>query len=279
MKPIFTLEDGTQVLETTGDADAIQYGGGVLYRSPGDVVAWDFWEAPEKNFLVYTADASGDVLGRHGGVDLQELVLCGAGEVTKKEILRLSKSEDPRERLQLLALIRGGFGASEIDPEGPAEVTKFHLVTRWGFLFGMERGEVHEVSEEDYMVREYGDRWECGRIDGHCLGRYVRYEDALSAVADNMKKVDLFTNLFHEHSPGKIEFVQWEPEDHIGGGTIVRGKIRTAQWKVAMRQYKPGRNTRRRKRLATSIRRGESMRVKQRNRVEQARKIRDVLSR
>ena len=278
MKPIFTLEDGTQVLETTGDADAIQHGGGVLYRSPGDAVAWDFWDAPEKNFLVYRADASRNVLERHEAVDLQELVLCGAGEVTEKEILRLSKSADPRARLQVLALIRGGYGASELDLEGPAEMTKFSLVSRWGFLFGMERDEVHEVSQEDYMVRGYGDRWECGRIDGHCLGRYVRYEDALAAVADNMKKVELFTNLFHEHSPGKIEFVQWEPEDHIGSGTIVRGKIRTAQWKIAMRQYKPGRNTRRRKRLATSIRRGESMRVKQRNRVERARKIRDHLA-
>jgi len=278
MKPILTLEDGTQVLETTGDADALQYGGGVLYRSPGDGVAWDFWEAPEKNFLVYSADASKDILERHEVVDLHELVLYGAGEVTEKEILRLSKSEDPRARLQVLALIYGGYGASELDPRGPVEMTKFNLVMKWGFLFGMEKEGVEEVSQEDYMIRECGKRWECGRIDGHCLGRYVRYEDALAAVADNMKKVGLFTNLFHEHSPGKLELVQWNAEDHIGGGTIIRGKIRTAQWKIAMRQYKPGRNMRRRKRLATSIRRAESTRVKQRNRIERAKKIRDYLA-
>jgi len=277
MKPIFTLEDGTQVLETTGDADAIQYGGGVLYRSPGGVVSWDFWEAPEKNFLVYSAEVPGDVLG-HYDVDVQELVLCSAGEVTEKEVLKLSKSANPRIRLQVLGLIRGAHGASTLDLEGPEEVTKFNLVSRWGFLFGMEKGDVEEISEEDYMVREHEKRWECGRVDGTCLGRHRKYEDALSAVADDMKKVGLFTNLFHEHSPGEIELVQWEPEELIGRGVIIRGKIPAAQWKLAMRRYKTGRKPQRRRRAASSIRRDESSRVKQRNRVERAKKIRDCLT-
>lgn len=276
MKPILTLEDGTEVLETTGDADAIRYGGGVLYRSPGDAVVWDFWEAPEKNFYVYSADVSRDVLGRYD-IDLDELVLGSAGEVTKGEILKLSGSSDPRARLQVLALIRDSYGASQIDSSGPDEATKFELVEKWGFLFGMEKGEVGEISPEDYMVREYGKRWECGRVDGTCLGRYVRYDDAICAVANNMKKVGIFTNLFHEHSPGKIELVQWSPEDHVGGGTVIRGKIATARWKLSMRQYST-RRPRARKRLATAIRRSESRRVKQQNRIGRARKLRSYLA-
>ena len=280
MKPIFTLEDGTGVLETTGDEDAVQYGGGVLYRSPGGVVVWDFWDAPEKNFFVYSVDVPRDVLEHYEGVDIQELVLCAGGEVTVKEILRLSSSKDPRARRQVLSLIRGGYGASQIDLDGPVEVTKFNLVDRWGFLFGVERNEVEEISQEDYIIREYGKRWECGRVDGICLGRYQRYEDALATVANDMKKVGLFTNLFHEHLPGEIELLQWDPEDHIGRGTIIRGKIPAAQWKVAMRQYNTGRKkVHRRQRRASSIRRSESLRVKQRGRIERARKIRDYLAR
>jgi hypothetical protein len=277
MKPIFTLEDGTEVLETTGDADAIRYGGGVLYRSPGDAVVWDFWDAPEKNFFVYKADASRHVLD-HYEVDVEELVLCAAGEVTEKEILKLSASADPRRRLQVLALIRSGCGASELDPDGPVEMTKFDLVSRWGFLFGMEKDEIEEISQEDYMIREYGQRWECGRVDGLCLGRYTRYDDAIAAVANDMEKVGLITNLFHEHSPGEIELVQWIPEEHIGRGSVIRGKIPAAQWKLAMRRYKTAHKPRRRQRLATSIRRSESMRVGQRNRIERARKIREYLA-
>lgn len=277
MKPIFTLEDGTQVLETTGDEDALQYGGGVLYRTPGNAVVWDFWDAPEKNFFVYRADVSRNVLERHN-VDIQELCLGGAGEVNEKDLLRLSKSSDPRARLQLLDLIRDCYGASELDPSGPIELTKYDLAERWGFLFGVEKESVEEISLEDYMIREYQNRWECGRVDGEFLGRFRRYEYALAAVADDMKKLDLVTNLFHEHEPGKIELVQWNWEDHVGRRPILRGKMPTVQWKLAMRRYATGRRPGpRRKRLASRIRRNEAMRVNQRNRIEHARRIRDYL--
>lgn len=279
MRPVFTLTDGTEVLETTGDAEAIRYGGGVLYRSPGHDVVWDFWDAPEKNFFIYSAAVPVGVLEHYDGVDIQELVLVAAGEVTEKEILVLSKSADPRARLQVVSLIRNAYGASHLDPEGPDEVTKFELASQWGFLFGVEKESVEEFSQEDYLIREHDNRWECGRIDGHFLGRFRQYKDALGAVADNMKKVGLFTNLFHEHEPGKIELIEWEPAEHIGRCPIIRGKMPSAQWKVAMRQYVTKRKPQRRKRLATSIRRSEAMRVVQRKRIEKARSIRDYLAR
>lgn len=278
MKPIFTLTDGTEVLETTGDADAIRYGGGVLYRMPGHEVVWDFWNPPEKNFFIYSAKVPVSVLDFYE-IDLRELVLAAAGEVTEKEIVKLSRSSDPRARLQVVDLIRIACGASHLDPDGPDEVTKFELVNQWGFLFGVEKETIDEVSQEDYVIRERENRWECGRIDGHCVGRFRQYEDALAAVAEDMNSVGFFTNVFHEHEPGKIELIEWDPQEHIGRRPIIRGKIPSAQWKVAMRQYAPRRRSPRRKRLTKSIRRNEAMRVRQQKRIEKARDIRAYLMR
>jgi hypothetical protein len=277
MKPVFTLDDGTQVLETTGDSDALDYGGGVLYRAPGNLVFWDFWDAPEKNYFVYRADVSAGVLDRYE-VDLQEICLASAGELTEKDIVKLSEDEDPRARLQLVSLIRDAYGATHIDPSGPMEATKFDIAEQWGFLFGVEKDNVEEISPEDYIVKESDIRWESGRVDGKFLGRYSRYEEAISAVADDMDKIGLFTNLFHEHSPGKIELVQWDPSDYIGGAPVVRGKMPTVQWKIAMRKYNSGpRRSSRRKKSISKIRRSESMKVAQRGRIERAKRIRSYL--
>ena len=276
MKPIFTLEDGTQVLEATGDASAFEYGGGVLYRT-GKSCWWDFWDSPDKNYFIYRADASRDVLGRYD-VDLEELSLASAGEIGTKDLLKLSAHANPRARLRALMLIRDSYGASMLDPDGPTEMTKFELAKRWGFLFGIAKETIAEISLEDYIIRENNERWESGRVDGYFLGRFKRYDHALAAVADNMKEVGLFTNLFHEHSVGDIELVQWDPEEHIGRRPRLRGKMPASQWKVAMRRYAAGRRIRKKKpRTITSIRRSEALRVSQKLRIEKARKIREFL--
>ena len=278
MKPIFTLEDGTQVLETTGDADALQYGGGVLFRAPGDVVAWDFWDAPEKNFFVYSADAGRNILDRYD-VDLQELCLASAGEINERELKKLANSMNPRARLQVLALIKDSYGASHLDPSGPIELTKYDLACKWGTLFGVQKENIEAVSLDDYIVRENNNNWECGRIDGKFLGRFSRYEYALAAVAEDMKNIGLNANLFHEYFPGQLELVQWDWQNHIGRLPIIRGKMPMAQWKIAMRRYNIGnRPLSKRKLLATRIRKNEAMRIEQKNRIERARRIRDYLA-
>lgn len=278
MKPIFTLEDGTEVLETTGDAEALQYGGGVLYRAPGNVVVWDFWEAPEKNFFVYTADATKGVL-EHYNVNLDELFLASGGEINKKELMKLSVSPDPRARLQVLILIKESYGASHLDPLGPLELTKFDLACKWGALFGVQKESVEQIALNDYMIIEKNDYWECGRIDGTFLGRFKRYEYALASIADDMKITENNANLFHEHSPGQIELVQWDWENHTGRLPEIRRKMPMAQWKIAMRRYNMGHKPHsKRKRLASRIRRSEAMRIEQKNRLERARRIRDYLS-
>lgn len=276
MKPIFTLEDGTQVLETTGDAEAFDYGGGVLYRA-GKSCYWDFWDTPDKNYFVYRADASRHILDRYD-VELDELHLASAGEISKKDLERLSSHANPRARLQILMLIKDSYGATTLDEEGPIEMTKFELACKWGFLFGVEKETIEEISKEDYLIREFSSLWECGRVDGHFLGRFKKYEHALAAVAEDMKKVGLYTNLFHEFSVGNIELVQWEPPSFVGRGCSVRGKMPTAQWKVAMRRYTTRKRIKKKKpRTITSIRRSEALRVSQKRRIEKARRIRDYL--
>lgn len=276
MKPIFTFEDGTQVLETTGDAEALDYGGGVLYRA-GKSCYWDFWDSPDKNYFVYRANASRHILDRYD-VDIDEIYLASAGEISKKDLIKLSSHANPRARLQILMLIRESYGASTIDEDGPTEMTKFELACRWGFLFGVEKESIEEISQEDYLVREKSSMWECGRVDGHFLGRFKKYEHALAAVAEDMKKVGLYTNLFHEFSIGNVELVQWDPPSFIGRGGVIRGKMPTAQWKIAMRRYITRKKIKKKRpKTITSIRRNEALRVSQKLRIEKAKRIRDYL--
>lgn len=284
-RPIITLEDGTEVLETTGDVDAFEHGGGVLYRAPNRRgVFWTFWSARdlgEKNFRVFTAPVPPDVI-EYFSPDIKELSLVSGFDI--RDIRRLSRSKDHSERLQLVAAIRDSSGASRIDPSHEPEIlTPWELSDRWGGVFGLPSGEVPMIELEDFIVREtpHGD-YECGCVDGVYLGRHQEYKFALCAIADHMRQYGLErSNVFHEHEHGKLELVTWDPSTFVGKIPKRRGKLPEAKWRNAMKRYVTSEIRRKgidkqakAQRDLTKERRRAKARIAQNDRIERARAMR-----
>ncbi len=244
MRPIITLSDGIEVLDTTGDLDAFEYGGGVVYRTPQKETYWQFWEPRErgrKNFYVFTAPIPDKVLDFYDFVEPE--ILCTVGQIDKRELARISRSKDHKQRAFLVGIIKDAYGPSSIDPNETSEVlTPWELASRWGDVYGVSTDETPQANLEDYIVREHkqvGEAYECGRIEGAYFGRFETYEDALCAVAHAMAKGDGFScNVFHEHEPGKLELIDWDPQEYLERPLKKhRRAFSNAFWKNAMRHY------------------------------------------
>ena len=240
-RPIITLEDGTEVLETTGDVDAFAHGGGVLFREPRRRdVFWTFWderERGEKNFLVFTAPLAPDVIEFYDP-DLNEVALVTGFDI--RSLRRMGRSKNPSERLQILVALRDCYGPSAIDPDHePEMVSRHELARRWGDVFAAYPEDIPMVDYDDFIVREtsYGD-YECGCVDGRYLGRHSTYKHALCAIADLMREKGLEnSNVFHEHEYGDLELVAWEPETFVGKIPKRRAKLPEARWRNSMAKY------------------------------------------
>ncbi len=237
MRPITTLQDGTEILSTTGDLDAFAYGGGVFYRYRREV-AWQFWDAREpgeKNFVIYKALVPENVLDCYD-VSLGEG--CEIADIEKSQGRRLSRSNDPKDRLDVVQMIRDARGPSFFGHE-PEELSPWELADRWGMVFGTDIKRVNRADIEDFIVRECRQGYECGQADGLYLGRFKTYEEALIAVANEMKRQSSTANLFHEHAPGKLELILWQPSQHVGPLRHRRAKLPVAFWRNAMKRYAP----------------------------------------
>lgn len=241
MKPIITLEDGTHILETTGDLDAFEHGGGVLFQEPRRKdTYWQFWrprEPGDKNYEVFTAPVPPKVIEVFEP-DLREL--CKYSELELQTVRRMSRSRDPKERLQVVIAMREVYGASAIDPNGEPEViTPWELAERWGSVFGKELGEIPEVEYDDYLIREMEDgRWESGCIDGTYLGKFGRYKDALCAIAEHMRSIgSMQPNVMHEHGRGKLELVVWDPREFLDKINIRKRTVAGPRWRAHVRMY------------------------------------------
>lgn len=242
MRPILTLEDGTHVLDTTGDLDAFEYGGGVLFQEPKRrEIYWQFWgprETGDKNYFVFTAPVPPNVIELFQP-DIQEL--CKYSELEIQKVRRMSRSKDPKERLQIVIAIRDVYGPSAIDPNGDPEViTLSDLVERWGSVFGKDMMEIPEVEYDDYIIREtqYGN-WECGCVDGTYFGRFDKYKHCLCAIAEHMREVGTMRpNVMHEHGPGKLELVVWDPTEFLDKTLSKRrGTMPGPRWRAHVRKY------------------------------------------
>jgi len=243
MKPILTLEDGTQVIETTGDQDAFEYGGGVVYVEPkGRHAYWQFWrprEEGQKNYEVWTAPIPRDVLAHYKDVDVKEVVLVG--DISVKLIQQDSRSRNLRERARLVQMICDAMGPSAVDPDGePDVVAPFDLKARWGPVFGVMLDEVPRIDFEDYIIRDRKPAgYECGCVDGTYLGRYSRYEDCLNVIAGHIIDAhqDREPNVFHEHEAGALELIEWDRARAKPSKPPQRSKMPSGPWRNAMRQY------------------------------------------
>lgn len=240
-RPVVTLSNGTEVLDTTGDVDALAFGGGVVYREPRFREAyWTFWSTRprgQKNFEVFTAPIPSEIL-EYFEPDVRELSM--ASGYTSSEIRKLSRSRNPLERLKIVMAIRDCNGSSRVDrAHTPEEVTPFEMAERWGEVFDISTDGIPMIEYGDYLVRETKTgAYECGSIDGNYLGKFDKFKFALCAVADDMRKNGVTeANLFHEHEFGKLELVRWEPETFIGKLPRRRGKLPEAHWRNLVKRY------------------------------------------
>lgn len=239
--PIITLGDGTEVLRTTGDVDALEHGGGVLFRPPDRRgFFWSFWEARElgqKNYHVFTAPVPDDVL-EYFSPDVNEI--SKFADIDIRHVKRMGKSRDPRERLEIVIAIRDCCGSSRVDPSHEPEIlTPFEMADRWGTVFGRNPKKTPILEYEDFIVREtsYHD-YECGCLDGRYLGRHTSYKHALCAVADFMKNYGMEnSNVFHEHEFMWLELVNWDPSTFVGKIPKRRGKIPETRWRAHVKRY------------------------------------------
>lgn len=291
MKAFVTLDDGTVVLETTGDVNALAHGGGVVYKVPprGECF-WQFWSAREggqKNYDVYTAYVPDDVLG-HYEPDFKELM-----EVTQespRELRRLSSSKNAKDRAYLVSLIVGCVGPTTICKDNYEELSPFDMAGRWGCLFGEPVNDVPMVDAEDYMIRERATgQWECGTIDGVYLGRHPNFETCLSHVAHHMQKIqNQDANVFLEHSLSQVERVSWSFTDYLGKMKVSHRKNHaTGFWKNAVRPYMEAAQKAARKSEKAASRNDAilkdrkrfAQKQRQKGRLEKAREVREKIER
>jgi hypothetical protein len=285
MRPIITLEDGTEVLKTTGDMDALEHGGGVLFREPRyREVYWTFWSGRpmgQKNFEVFTAPVPEDVI-EFFDPDLNELSFVSGYKV--RDMRRMGRSKKPTERLGVVMAIQECSGSSFIDPsKTPEIISPYEMTNRWGSVFGVHPDGVPMIEYEDFLIRESkrGD-YECGCVDGTYLGRFDTFKKALCAVADHMNQNGLLeSNLFHEHEFGKLELISWDVQTFIGKSVRRRGKLSGASWRNLMKKYvklearKKGIQKRlRSQKQVAKVRQRQAARNTQQKRVERAREFR-----
>lgn len=282
MRPIITLGDGTEVLETTGDVDAFKYGGGVLYLSPRRKDAyWEFWPEREegtKNYRVFTAPIPENVIEFYEP-DVNEL--CKFADIDRQKVRRLSRSKKVKDRLEIVMAIADVYGPSRVDPDHDPEIlTLWDLKHRWGCVFGSGIEETPAIEADDYIVRKSkNDTYESGCVDGTYFGRFGTYKDALCAVANHIEKVGSWeSNVMREHSPGKLELVIWDPQEFMGKLEPRRGRLPVAAWRLAMKKYadderlKNAIRKRNSKQKSTmKKRRRAAQRISQENRIERAR--------
>lgn len=269
MRPVIRLENGIDVLKTTGDVDALEHGGGVLYRDPHDMeIYWTFWSSRElgqKSFDVFTALIPEDVIS-HFDPDIDEL--CMVSGLNILEIKKMSRSKNPFDRLEIVMHIKECSGASSVDLKRiPEEVPPFEMVNRWGEVFGLDKDHVPIADYEDYLIREseHG-KYECGRFDGYFIGRFEDFKSALCAIADKMNlEGDFNPILFYEHDFGNLEIVSWEPETFIGKSPHRRGKLPEAPWRNLMKRY--SRSLSRKKGIESSVKSSKSVIRSRKNRM------------
>ncbi len=244
MRPILVLEDKTRVLDTTGDLDAFEHGGGVLFQEPKrKEVYWQFWgerEMGEKNYAVFTAPIPSNIIEIYEP-DIREL--CQYSELEIQTVRRLARSKDPKERLQIVMALREVYGASALDPNHEPEIlTPWELAHRWGDVFGKELEGVAEVEYDDYIIRESNDgRYECGCVDGTYFGHYEKYKHCLCVIAQHMQEIgDPRPNVMHEHDRGKVELVLWDPAEFLSKNIVRKKVVAGPRWRAHMRIYVNG---------------------------------------
>lgn len=236
-RPLIVLEDGVEVLGTTGDLDAFNYGGGVFFRTPNrKELYWQFWGEPEvgKNYRVYTAPIPDDMID-HFEITTQDLCMVSELEIsTIRSMLRSKKLKDRFELIQMILELVGPSGMAEGEIVAP-----WQLVAQWGDVFGIDSGKYPELDFEDYIIRKKDEnKYETGTVDGLYLGKFKKKKELLAAIADHIEDQAAYdANVFYERKDGDLELILWEREEFIGKSKENRSKMVSGLWKRSVKKY------------------------------------------
>jgi hypothetical protein len=147
LKPIKALKNGIVIYRFTGDADPIEYGGGVVYETPRGEFFWEFWSMPDEHDMtyVYRIGIAKDVLKLYDFIDPSELE--GLLEVNAVQLKKLSRSTRAMDRLEVLMCALDVYGPSSFSPCKHWEADKIR--DRWGCAFSKRRDSRYTQSDRE----------------------------------------------------------------------------------------------------------------------------------
>jgi hypothetical protein len=138
------LEDDVEVLGTTGDVNALDYGGGVIFRHPDGHVVWEWWDEQDEGapsplhgdpnfagkYTVYSVHVPdpGEVMSWYDWVDYADM--GNSMDMTVGEYRELCRSKNPIDRVRVIEDIEGYHGPHELD-QYPQKLSRAEMEKRW----------------------------------------------------------------------------------------------------------------------------------------------------
>lgn len=223
------------VIQTTGDDDSYEYGGGVLYRK-NDAEFWQFWDEPaRKNYVIWTAKIERDVFKQYKRVPRHEIAVQLG--VDLDTLRTMGRSRTASDRLELVRAIGELEGRSTICGR-QEELTPWEMAQRWGETIGVDPTSVARIDDDDYLIIEYRGAFGCGQLDGPMLGCFKTFECCATAIADHSEEAGNASNVYSEIQSGEIEKVEWARAKWVGRQTFpLRGAFSHAIWRSKIRGY------------------------------------------
>jgi hypothetical protein len=224
------------VLEMTGDSDALEFGGGVVFRKDGQIY-WQFWDAPTgRKYLIWTSKIPFNVLRQFSFVDREGIARFL--RIDLDELRGMSVSNRIMDRQRLVEVIGETEGWSTICPDDVEDLVRWELIQRWGPLLGVDPETAPRMSPGDCLICESDEGFVCGRVGGEFFGLYERLEGCASAVAEALEGADPSSLVFVESAPGEIERLEWTRSKWLGRErTKLRIGFSSARWRFRMRPY------------------------------------------
>jgi hypothetical protein len=128
------VED-VEVLGTTGDVNALHYGGGVVSKQGDSDPQWMWWDEPPDSdhpeghtYTAYWADVPDDVFEEYDWADLHALARSTGQDVD--DMRAMAKSSNPLDRVSVMEAIVFFYGPIELDMY-PEKYSYADLVRMW----------------------------------------------------------------------------------------------------------------------------------------------------
>lgn len=138
------MEENVEVLGTTGDVSALDYGGGVVFRHPDGHIVWEFWDEAEEGppspiegdpnfedrYTVYSVHLPdpGGVMSYYDWGDWDDVAEAMGQDVD--EYREMDASGEPMAAVMLLENLRDMWGPANLDAY-PRQMKRHELAERW----------------------------------------------------------------------------------------------------------------------------------------------------